>query len=64
MLLTTPEVAERLKVSTKTITRLIQQGEIKAVTVVGWRGLRFDSDEVARFEADRLRPTDGKRAAG
>lgn len=55
-LLNTAETAEELDVSIRTIQRLLSRGELHAFRVLGMKGLRFDSDEVARFQAERKRP--------
>ena len=55
MLLTTSQVAERLEVSTKTVYRLVADGHLTSLRVLGGgRGLRFDPVEIQRFEAERV----------
>lgn len=56
MLLTTSQVAERLEVSTKTVYRLVADGHLASLRVLGaGRGLRFAQAEIERFEAERVR---------
>lgn len=55
-LLSTRQTADELEVSVRTIQRLLKNGELHAFRVLGVRGLRFDADEVARFQAERNRP--------
>jgi excisionase family DNA binding protein len=45
---TTAELAEHLKCSTKTVTRMVERGEIRAVPI-GERLVRFDVHEVDRM---------------
>ncbi len=60
-LLTIPEVAEAIKVSEKTVRRLIKRGDLPAYKV-GDRGqLRVEEQELERYvESQRVRPTDAR----
>jgi excisionase family DNA binding protein len=51
-LLTAAEVADRLRVSTMTVYRLIRRGELPAVRV--GRNYRVRSDDLERFLVDQV----------
>jgi excisionase family DNA binding protein len=49
ILLLTPEVAEILKLSTKTVHRLADEGELPYYKITGKRALRFKLEDVERL---------------
>jgi excisionase family DNA binding protein len=51
-MMTSEEVAERLRIGVRTIPRLVERGDLRAVRV-GSRVFRFDPDEVERYVAGR-----------
>ena len=52
VVLTTKEVAERLKVSPKTVRRFVDAGKLK-VRRMGYRTLRFRLADIVKFEEGR-----------
>jgi len=52
LVLTTKEVAERLKVSPKTVRRWVDAGKLK-VRRMGYRTLRFRLADIVKFEEGR-----------
>lgn len=64
-MLTTAEVAERLRVSPRTVTRMATDGTLKpADRVPGGRGvLLYDPEDVARVETERQKTEAPARAA-
>ena len=52
VVLTTKEVAERLKVSPKTVRRWVDAGKLK-VRRMGYRTLRFRLADIVKFEEGR-----------
>ncbi len=56
-MMTSEEVAERLRIGIRTIPRLVERGDLRAVRV-GTRVFRFDPAEVERYVADRPRVSD------
>lgn len=62
-LLTVQEIAEALKVSEKTVRRLIKRGDLAAYRL-GERGqLRVNEDELERYvESQRVKPVAGHKS--
>ncbi len=52
--LTVPEVAERLRVSTATVTNWLREGRLRGYRIGGTKaGWRIESEDLERFIAER-----------
>ena len=61
--LTTDEAAARLRISTKTLYRLVAEGKLRAARIGGRRSLRFLAEWLDAYAESTAEPVEERRTA-